>query len=129
MSRSDSPGSQATIAPATGRCSATCRMRVRARKAPEPEPERDSGEIVHVHVKPGRTAVIGEKAFGDRATLQLARRDAAPPIESGDAEPVNPRRRPVASARLRNRLEQLMAHRQAHRRRTRRRMHFESSSP
>ena len=71
---------------------------VRARKAPEPEPERDSGEIVHVHVKPGRTAVIGEKAFGDRATLQLARRDAAPPIESGDAEPVNPRRRPVASA-------------------------------
>jgi len=105
-------------------------MRVRARKAPEPEPERDSGEIVHVHVKPGRTAVIGEKAFGDRATLQLARRDAAPPIESGDAEPVNPRRRPVASAiGCETDSSSSWPHRQAHRRRARRRMHFESSSP
>ncbi len=38
---------------------------------------KDPNEIVHVHVKPGETVVLGELAYGDRATLQVSRRVAA----------------------------------------------------
>lgn len=71
------------------------------RQAPDTdrEPERDPGETVHVHVKPGRTVVLGEKAFGDRATLQVSRDVAERLTESGDVEPVDPERLPDVGAR------------------------------
>ncbi len=65
------------------------------RKAPESDP----AEIVHVNVKPGRTVILGVKAFGDRATLQLPRRDAESLIASGDVEAVDPARLPDVAER------------------------------
>ncbi len=38
---------------------------------------KDPDEIVHVHGKPGETVVLGEHAYGDRASLQVSRRAAA----------------------------------------------------
>jgi len=34
---------------------------------------KDPNEIVHVHVKPGETVVLGEHAYGARGTLQVPR--------------------------------------------------------
>ena len=35
--------------------------------------KKNPNEIVHVHVKPGETVVLGEHAYGDRGTLQVPR--------------------------------------------------------
>jgi len=37
---------------------------------------KDPNEIIHVHVKPGETVVLGEHSYGDRGTLQVPRRVA-----------------------------------------------------
>ncbi len=58
-------------------------------------------EIVHLQVKPGATARLGDKAFGDRGTIQVARGDAGQvdgPVEElpdGNAVP-DVSARPVA---------------------------------
>ena len=55
---------------------------------------KDPTEIVHVMPKPGETVVWGEKAFGDRATIQL-RRDQLDQLQ-GAVEEVDPKALPDA---------------------------------
>ncbi len=39
--------------------------------------EQNPDEVICVHVKVGETVVLGEHAYGDRASLQVSRRAAA----------------------------------------------------
>ncbi len=54
--------------------------------------EHDPDEILHLQVKPGGTARLGDKAFGDRATIQVRRGDLAQ--VAGPVEEVNPAQLP-----------------------------------
>ncbi len=58
---------------------------------------KDPNEIVHVHVKPGETVVLGEHAYGDRATLQVSRRVAAE--LKGQVDEVDPNEVPDVAKR------------------------------
>ncbi len=39
------------------------------------EKKQNPDEIIHLQVKPGGTALLGDKSFGDRATIQIRRGD------------------------------------------------------
>ncbi len=58
---------------------------------------KDPSEIVSVHVKPGETVVLGEHAYGDRATLQVSRRVAAE--LKGQVDEVDPNEVPDVAKR------------------------------
>lgn len=62
-----------------------------AKKADNPD------EIVHLQVKEGGFARLGDKAFGDRATLQVRRGDRA--HVEGQVEEVDPAQLPDVSER------------------------------
>ncbi len=49
-------------------------------------------EILHLQVRPGGTARLGDKAFGDRATIQVRRGDVGQVV--GPVEEVNPAQLP-----------------------------------
>ncbi len=53
--------------------------------------QRDPNEVAHYQVLEGKTALLGEHAYGDRATLQLRRGDAGELVKSGVVEEVDPR--------------------------------------
>jgi len=61
--------------------------------------KRAPGEIVHLQVKPGHTALYQGKAFGDRGTIQAPWRDAELLLRAGDVEQVDPAAVPEASQR------------------------------
>jgi len=52
--------------------------------------KRNPNEVIHLQVKPGRTALYQGKAFGDRGTLQAPWRDAELLLRAGDVEQVKP---------------------------------------
>jgi hypothetical protein len=54
--------------------------------------EHDPAEVIHLQVKPGGTARLGDKSFGDRATIQVARGDRG--AVTGPVEEVDPDRVP-----------------------------------
>jgi len=58
---------------------------------------KDPNETVHVHVRAGQTVVLGEHAFGDRATLQVSRRVAAE--LKGQVDEVDPNEVPDVAKR------------------------------
>jgi hypothetical protein len=60
--------------------------------------KRDPDEVVHLQVKAGRTLRHQGKAFGDRATVQAAWRDAEGMLKDGDVEEVDPANLPDAAA-------------------------------
>lgn len=45
-------------------------------------------EVAQFQVAVGKTAIVGDHAYGDRATLQLTRRDAAELLKAGTVEEV-----------------------------------------
>lgn len=52
---------------------------------------KDPNEIIHLQVKPGGQAVYKDKAYGDRATLQVVRGDRGAvdgPVEEVDPDKV-----------------------------------------
>lgn len=49
---------------------------------------KDPDRVVQYQVKEGKTALVGDHAYGDRATLQLRRRDAAHLVKDGAVEEV-----------------------------------------
>lgn len=51
--------------------------------------KKDPDEVVHVQVKPGETVVYDGHAYGDRATLQVRRRELDQ-LEGGAWEEVDP---------------------------------------
>ncbi len=59
--------------------------------------KRDPDEIVHVQVKIGHTALYQGKAYGDRGTLQIPRRDADAMLQTGDVYEVKPDEVPEVS--------------------------------
>lgn len=65
-----------------------------------PGVKRDAEEIVHVHVKPGRSVTLHRGlTYGDRGTLQLAWRDAEALVAAGDVEIVDPQHLPDVAQR------------------------------
>ncbi len=52
--------------------------------------KRNPDDIVHLHVKPGHTALYKGKAYGDRGTLQAPWRDAELLLKAGDVQLVEP---------------------------------------
>lgn len=67
--------------------------------APTKTTKRDPDEIVHVQVKIGHTALYLGKAYGDRGTLQMPRRDAEAMLQTGDVELIDPSRVPDVGER------------------------------
>ena len=59
--------------------------------------QQDPSAIVHVQPRPGETVIYEGRAYGDRATLQVVRRDLE--RVEGDFEEVNPERLPDAGER------------------------------
>lgn len=59
--------------------------------------KEDPNEVVHVQVKPGETVVLGDHAYGDRATLQLPRHLAAG--LKGQVDEVDPNEVPDVAGR------------------------------
>ena len=51
-------------------------------------PTKDPHEVARYQVVEGKTAIVGDKAIGDRGTLQLTRRDAAQLLKNGIVEEV-----------------------------------------
>lgn len=45
--------------------------------------KHDPQEVIQLQVKEGKTALVGDHAYGDRATLQLTRADAAELLKAG----------------------------------------------
>ena len=60
--------------------------------------KRNPDETVHLHVKPGRTAIYEGRAYGDPGTLQMTWRDAEGMLKEGDVEEVDPAAVPDAGA-------------------------------
>jgi hypothetical protein len=50
--------------------------------------QKDPDEIVHLQVKPGQTVIYQDRAYGDRATLQVRRGDLE--LVDGPVEEVDP---------------------------------------
>ncbi len=62
--------------------------------AVEPDP---GDEIVHVQPKPGETIIYDARAYGDRATLQVPRRDLERVV--GSFEEIDPAKVPDVAQR------------------------------
>ena len=60
-------------------------------------PKQDPNEIVHLQVAKGETVVYRDHAYGDRATLQVVRRDLE--RVEGSWDEVNPARLPDVGER------------------------------
>lgn len=69
--------------------------------------KRDPGEIVHLQVKVGHTALYQDKAFGDRGTIQAPWRDAEALLQAGDVEVVDPDKVPEVSERPAGRITEV----------------------
>ncbi len=50
--------------------------------------KQDPNEVAQFQVLEGKTALVGDKAIGDRGTLQLRRRDAVELLKAGVVEEV-----------------------------------------
>lgn len=61
--------------------------------------EQNPDEVIQLQVKQGKTALIGDKAIGDRGTLQLRRADAAELLKAGTVEEVEGHEVPDVSER------------------------------
>ncbi len=62
-------------------------------------PNKDPHEVIQLQVLEGKTALVGDHAYGDRGTLQLTRAEAAQLLKAGTVEEVEGHEVPDVSGR------------------------------